>query len=252
MTKEEEKKAEDLKKAEEAKVAEEAKKADELKKAEEAKAAAEVKPVEKTISEETLLKAIDNLVEFSKARKVEEEEEEEEGEEFEESATGNFEEDETLEKAIEVSPFLEALVKETELSIGALGKSVGKELSGLKKSISDFDGKQIEAIKEVASVVKGLTDKVTESFKTFDERLIAIEQTPVRGPKSVLKAVTIEKSFAGKEGDFAGIPKRKVVDALEKAVYAGKIKDSVLIAYEAEPQYPLSEDVQDIVKSFLA
>lgn len=250
MTKEEEKKAEELKKAEETKAAvaaEEAKKAEELKKAEEAKAA------EKTISEETLLKAVERLEEFAKARKAAEpEEEEEEEEDLEESVTGNFEEDDTLEKAIEVSPFLEALVKETELSIGALSKSVGKELNGLKKSISDFDGKQIEAIKEVANIVKGLTDKVTESFKSFDERLKAIEQTPIRGPKSVLKAVTIEKSFTEGSGDLSQVPKRKIVDALEKAVYAGKVKDSILIAYEAEPQFPLTDDVQEIVKSFLA
>jgi hypothetical protein len=137
-------------------------KAAELKKAEDAKKAAEAKAGEKTVTEEQLLKAIQNLEEFAKAKEDTEEEEEEEVEEkSEKSYAGNFEEDETLEKAIEVSPFLEAIVGETVTSITAMGKDINK----LSKSMGEFDGKHIETIKAFSEVVRDLRQKSMSSSK---------------------------------------------------------------------------------------
>jgi hypothetical protein len=246
MTVEEQKKAEELKKAEEAKKAEELKKAEEAKIAEEAKKAEESK-----ITEEKLLKAIDKLVEFSKARKdiEEEEEDEEEEEELEESFSGNFGANDTLEKAIEVSPFLEALVGETSTSI----KAVGKEVSSLKKSQTEFVDKHIDILKGFSDTIKGLTTKIEEMSKSFDERLKRIEETPVALKKSITKVGVLEKSFSTGVGgdDFTAIPKRKIADALGKAVDAGKINGNVLFAFEAEHNYPLSDEQKEIVKAFL-
>ena len=251
---EEAKKAEELKKAEEAKAAEEAKKAEELKKAEEAKKAEELKKAERKVTEEDLLKAIDNLEVFSKAqKKVDEEEKEKEKEEEEKalkSFSDNFEANETLEKAIEVSPFLEAIAGEVEVSVGAMGKEINK----LSKSMEVFDGKHIDVLKSVAESIKGLTSKVEEMTKGFDERLKKIEETPVRGPKSVLKAAALEKGFTtGSEGEnaLATVPKRRIADALEKAVEDGKIKDTVLIAFESDPGYLLSGESAEIVKAYI-
>lgn len=197
-----------------------------------------------TVSEEDLLKAIDELENIVKAKSRDYDDEEDEDEwnedeeDFEDSVTSNFDEDETIEKAVEVSPFLEALVDQTETSLQALGR----EISKLKKSAAEFDYKYVNSLKQISEMLKAL-----------DERLKRIEETPVSGPKSIRKAAVIEKSFAGtgQVDEIDQLPKRKVIDLLEKAVVDGKIKDTVLIAYESEMNYPLTAEQKDILKSYL-
>lgn len=206
---------------------------------------------EPTISEDELLKAITSLEDIIKARKPkeEEEEEEEEEDELEESFTDNFDDDETIEKAIEVSDFLKALVEESSTSIAA----VGKEVSRLKKSQDEFDGKHIEALKQFGEAIKGFGTKMDEKFTAIEKRLETIEQTPITKAKSVTKAVALEKSFAGQPAasEFDQLSKRQVLPLLEKAVGDGKIKDTVLFGYESNPVYPLTEDQKEILKSYI-
>lgn len=213
-------------------------KKEELKKSEEVKEEEKIEKAEDKVSEEELLKAITSLEDIIKARPDEEDEKEEEKEEEEEekSFTGNFDQDETLEKAIEVSDFLSALVDQTENSIAALGTSVAR----LEKSMTKFDEGQISALKEIG-----------KSLDTLSKRLEVIEQTPVRGAKSVVKsAQVIEKSFAGQEDrGVDGLPKRKVLDLMEKAVGEGKLQDSKLFAYESANI--LTDDTKEILKSYM-
>ncbi len=216
-------------------------------------------PVEKAavVTEEDLLKAIETLEEFTKANaEVEEEEEEEEekeegDEEGEEKSFEDFEDNDTLEKAIEVSPFLEALVNETSLALEAVGKDIG----GLRKSMSEFDGRYIESLKSLAEIVKGLHSDMKGFFKSVEDRLTVIEQTPVGRPKTIMKAAEIKKSFAGGEGGgettLATTPKRVIADALTKSVMDGKIKDTVLMAFEAEHNYPFTAEQEEIVKAYI-
>jgi hypothetical protein len=214
-------------------------KKDELKKSEEEKV--EEKPIEKAeekVTEDELLKAITSLEEIVKARPVGEEEKEEdkdEEEEEEKSFTGNFEEDETLEKAIEVSDFLSALVDQTENSIAALGATVAR----LEKSMTKFDGGQIEVLKTVGTKLDDLS-----------KRLEVIENMPARGAKSIVKsAQVIEKSFDGTPAGIDALPKRKVLDLMEKAVGEGKLQDSKLFAYESANI--ITDDTKNILKSYL-
>ena len=215
-------------------------KKDELKKSEEEKVE-KVEKAEEKVTEDELLKAITSLEEIVKARpepeKEEEEEDEKEEEEEEKSFTGNFEQDETLEKAIEVSDFLSALVDQTENSIAALGATVAR----LEKSMTKFDGGQIEVLKNVGT-----------KLDTLSKRLEVIENAPARGAKSIIKsAQVIEKSFAGGEvgGGIDALPKRKVLDLMEKAVGEGKLQDSKLFAYESANI--LTDDTKNILKSYL-
>lgn len=230
MTKEKEEKIEKAEKKEEIKETEE-------------------KEVEKAISEDELLKAIEELEEFTKAKK-EIEEEEEESEEEEEKSFAVDDSQEVLEKAIEISPFLEALVNETSKSLEA----VGGEIKELKKSQSNMDGKYIETLKGLTEVVKGLHTELKEFRKSTEERLEVIEKTPITQSKSIKKAVEIKKSFAGEggeEGDISTLPKSVIADALSKAVIDGKMKDTVLMAYEAEHNFPLTAEQQEIVKAYI-
>jgi hypothetical protein len=214
------------------------------------------KATEPTVTEEELLKAIQSLEEFSKAqRDVEEEEDEDEKEEPEEEkkAFEDFEDNETLEKAIEVSPFLEALVNETSLALEA----VGKDVNVLRKSMSEFDGKYIESLKSLTEIVKGLHTEIKEFFKSTGDRLTVIEQTPAGARKSIMKSVDvkeIKKSFAGggSEGtDLRTLPKRVIADALTKAVMDGKIRDTVLMAFEGEHNTAFSPEQEEIIKAYL-
>jgi hypothetical protein len=222
------------------------------KKEQEGKTTEEVKKAEPTITEDELVKTIKDLEDIIKARhKPEpEEEEEEEDEEMEESVTGNFEEDETIAKAIEVSDFLAALVDQSEAS----HEVVAEKVSSLSKSMTKFDERYIGALGEIQKSIKTLTDSITEKFGKVEERLTKIEATPVTAAKSVVKSGTVlEKSFATGDGKGAegvdAMPKRKVMELLEKAVAEGKVRDSTLFSYEGSPNFQLPADVKEILKS---
>jgi len=231
---------------------------------EKAEAEVKVEKAEVTVTEEELLKAIESLEIFSKASKEieeeepeekeeeEEEEEPEKKEEKEEKSFENFDDNDTLEKAIEVSPFLEALVNETSLALEAVGKDIGS----LRKSETEFNDKYIETLKSLTEVVKGLHSEMKDFRKSTEDRLLAIEQTPVSKPKSILKAVEIKKSFntggeGGGESDLRTLPKRVIADALTKAVMDGKMRDTVLMAFEAEHNYGFTPEQEEIVKAYL-
>lgn len=224
--------------------------ADELKKVQEGEKEEETKKAEPTITEDELIKTIKDLEDIIKAGKkppMEEEEEEDEGdnedeedEDEEKSVTGNFEEEETLAKAIEVSDFLAALVDQTEASLDMIADRV----ETIKKSASKFDEKFIGGLSSIEKVLKSL-----------DERLTKIEHTPVGTAKSVVKSGTVlEKSFntggAQPEGVDA-LPKRKVLELIEKAVAEGKMQDNVLFSYEGSPSGFLTPAQKEILKSYL-
>jgi hypothetical protein len=228
--------------------------ADEIKK-EEGKTVEEVKKAEPTITEDELVKTLKDLEDIIKARhKPEpEEEEEEEEEEMEESVTGNFEEDETIAKAIEVSDFLAALVDQSEAS----HEVVADKVSSLSKSMSKFDERYIVALGEISKSIKTLTDSMSEKFGKVDERLTKIEATPITAARSIVKSgQVLEKSFATGDGKtpegIDAMPKRRITELLEKAVADGKIRDSVLFSYEGSPNFQLPADVKDILKSMVS
>jgi hypothetical protein len=229
---------------------------EELKKEKEGETKVEdTKKSEPTITEDELVKTLQELNDIVKARKKpeeEEEEEEDEEEDEEKSVTGNFEEDETIAKAIEVSDFLAALVDQTEAS----AELVADKVHSLEKSVSKFDEKLIVSLGDIGKLIKGVTDTITEKFTKVDDRLSKIEQTPVSLPKSVMKkGAVLEKSFSASDAatpeGVDALPKRAVVELLEKAVGDGKIKDSFLFSYEGDPLFRLPDGVKEVLKSYL-
>jgi len=232
--------------------------ADEVKKEQEGKKEEEVKKAEgevkePTITEDELIKTIKDLEDIIKAGKKapvkeeEEEEEEEDEEEEEKSVTGNFEEEDTLAKAIEVSDFLAALVDQTEASLDM----VADRVESIKKSAGKFDEKFIGGLSSIEKVLKSLEGR----FDKIEDRLKKIEETPATTVKSVVKSGTVlEKSFNTGGGQPEGIdalPKRKVMELMEKAVADGKLKDHVLFNFEGSPAGFLTPDQKEILKSYL-
>lgn len=207
-----------------------------------------VEKTEPEITEDELKKSLKDLTDIIKAGRVpapSEEEEEEEEEELEESFTGNFEENETIAKAIEVSDFLADLVEQTETSLEAVGKLV----KSLQKSEEAYDSKFLGAL-----------ENISKKFDAVDERLKKIEETPVQtGAKTIQKSVQkIEKSFtaSGKEtgevDELAALPKRQVMGLLEKALADGKIKDSTMFAFEGSPGvFKFTVEDEEILKSYI-
>jgi hypothetical protein len=217
----------------------------------------EIEKSEPTLTEDDLSKTIKDLEDIIKAKKApepeedEDDEDEDEDEDEEKSFTGNFDEDETLNKAIEVSDYLAALVDQTETSIDA----VGGKISNLEKSLTKFDSKYLEALGNVGTLIKGLTDKIDVMQKAFDERLVKIEKTPVSAAKSIVKSGSVlEKSFAGDTGvndSIEQLPRRKVAELLEKAVADGKIRDGVLFSYEGSQNYSLTQEQKELLKAYI-
>jgi len=214
------------------------------------------KSEEATITEDELIKTIKDLEDIIKASKKApepEEEEEEEEEDEEKSVTGNFEDEDTLAKAIEVSDFLAALVDQTEASLDM----VADRVESIKKSAGKFDEKFIGALSSIEKTLKAFEKSFGDKFTAIEDRLKKIEETPASTARSVVKSgVVLEKSFdAGKgaggevtEGIDA-LPKRQVMGLIEKAVADGKIKDSVLFAYEGNAQI-LTPEMKEILKSY--
>jgi hypothetical protein len=208
-----------------------------------------VEKSEPTITQDDLMKAVSALEELVKARDEEEEEEKEEEEEEKEekSFAGNFEENETLEKAVEVSDFLAALVDETETSIDALGR----EMVRMQKSMGKYDTKFIESLGSVATMLKAVGDKLD----AFDARLKVMEHTPAAQPKTIMKsAQPIEKSFntGGEPDGLDTLTRRQKIEIMEKAVADGKLKDTELFNYEANHLAPMSDETKTVLKSYLS
>ena len=105
--------------------------------------------------------------------------------------------------------------------------------------MTKFDGGQIEVLKTVGTKLDDLS-----------KRLEVIENMPARGVKSIVKsAQVIEKSFEGSPTGIDSLPKRKVLDLMEKAVGEGKLQDRKLFAYESANI--ITDDTKEILKSYL-
>ena len=93
-------------------------------------------------------------------------------------------------------------------------------------------------------------------FDKIEDRLKKIEETPASTVKSVVKSGTVlEKSFNTGGSQPEGIdalPKRKVMELMEKAVADGKLKDHVLFNFEGSPVPVLTAEQKDILKAYLA
>jgi hypothetical protein len=125
----------------------------------------------------------------------------------------------------------------------------------MAKSMEKFDNGYIDSLKKLGEVVKGSVDGLSKKLDGFDERLKKIEETPVTSvPKTIRKAAEpIQKSFASGDAPegIDGLPKRQVVELLEKAVADGKIRDTVLFSYEGSPTFNLATETKEILKSYL-
>lgn len=160
--------------------------------------------------------------------------------------TKGLTENSDLQKALDVSEYLDAQHTELCKSLVALGDQVEK--SGKRQH--DFNLVLSKAIIDVGNVVKSI-----------NERLGTIEDQPARGPKS-RGVQTVEKSFAGHKPAGSGddLSKSQILDGMEKLLEksttgVSEHGEDILMAiskYESTNQISkslLSEVVQTLGKS---
>lgn len=114
------------------------------------------------------------------------------------------ESDDRLEKALDVSEYLEGLHK-------GLVEALGNVAQHLEKSDARSHNFNVALAKGVCALA--------DLTKSLDSRLGVIEEQPAAGPKAIqsTKQAVIEKSFAGqKEGEGERLNKSQVLDVLEE------------------------------------
>ena len=111
-----------------------------------------------------------------------------------------LEENDTLQKALDVSDYLQEQHTELVKSLQAMGDALAKS-----------DNRQHEFNLVLAKAMSQMGQHIV----TMSERLGVIEQQPVRGPKSKGLA-PLSKSFANRPGDGEGMSKSQILDAMDE------------------------------------
>lgn len=125
-----------------------------------------------------------------------------------EEVVKSMDSNEEMNKALDVSEYLQEQHTELNKSLAMLGEHIEK--SDLRQQ--SFNILLAKAVSEVGKLAKSM-----------DSRLEVIEGQPVRAPKSQVKGTpTLEKSFAGKKPEEGQLNKAMVLDTL-----SGMIKKSV-------------------------
>lgn len=160
-------------------------------------------------------------------KKEEEEDDDDEDDEEEEDAEKSFynqlREDEEIETAMEVSDFLDSLVK-----------SIGKHLDGIDGKISkaqNFDTVMAKSFLNLGKVVGAISEKVT----SMEKQIETIATSPV-GRKGVVSQKEIETITKGSTNEGVNITRGDVVEYLVKGVEAGELSPIEVTKYETTSQ----------------
>lgn len=128
---------------------------------------------------------------------VEDDTDEEPTEEFGKSLAEELNEDDDVRKALEVSEFLDALVKGISDRLLAHDDSIAKSLQGADKS-NELLAKSFHGIVETQKAVVKSQTTLSKSIADLTRRLDTLEHSPVvRKSVSTTRDQVIEKSFAG-------------------------------------------------------
>jgi hypothetical protein len=181
---------------------------------------------EKAISEDTLMKSIERLenvaTTLTEAGKGAEEEKP-----FAKAAAESSEE---IKKGMEISSFLSDLVGEVSDTIGSMSDR-------FEKSFTLMTG----AVKESTDIIKGLTSELQKA----NERIEALEKSPVTGRKGVTNLTKgISRFEDGEEQKPLG--KEAITKGLEVLIKSGKAVPFDMIRFETTGQ--LSKSVFDDLK----
>ena len=154
------------------------------------------------------------------------------------------EDNETLQKGIELSPFLSEFAKAFDERISMLEeRQDAKLVKGLETMLNNLGtyleaqfGNQGEFNKSLADVVVGIGNGLSANIQQTAE----MAASPVGAPKSTMRAVeggvrAIEKSFSGPDSGES-ISKSQVLSAMTDMVEKGSLNPLSVIKYDATGQ----------------
>lgn len=168
-----------------------------------------------------------DFVAFMHGAQEEEEEEEEDddmyrsgqpdGEPLVKSHAEEFKEDEDIARAVDASPFMEALTMQTTKSLDTLNKSLHAQ--GVRQN--DFNGKMARATAKMGQLLKSQAGVITE----LQNRLGIVEKTPQpqKGRTDLTGAQPLEKSMGGEASGASGAQLTKA-EAVSTLTYLNLVK----------------------------
>ncbi len=155
---------------------------------------------------------------------TEAEENEQEDDEVEKSLEDTMKGNEGVRKALEVSEFLDELVKGISTVIGNQGATLSKSISSNEQSQALL-AKSFKGIVDSQKAVLTVTGNLQKSIHALTERLEAVESQPLVR-KSVPNAKALEKSFPASTG--AQNSGNTANNTLSKGVAVQRLSDEVV------------------------
>lgn len=127
------------------------------------------------------------------------------------SARQRFSDDPSIQQAVEVSPYLDALATQTAEAIDALDTSIAKSLGDITKRNDRVNFALVKSLTQVATTLRGHG----EVLSALAKRLGVIEQAPARAPKGATgTASPIAKSGFGNGNGGDALTRRELCNTL--------------------------------------
>lgn len=143
-------------------------------------------------------------------------------------------ESDTVQQSLEVSDFLQELVKGIDSVLSKHQDTLSKSIEGNSQT-QDLLAKSFEGIVKSQQAIVNTTARLQKSITELNNRIEKVERTPIK--KSVTNANVIEKSFeasvGNKEDTSKQLTKSQIGDKLFEGLQEQKIDDTDLYAFEA-------------------
>ena len=162
------------------------------------------------------------------------EENEQEDEEVEKSLEDNLKGNDSVKKALEVSEFLDTLVKGISSDLVAQRNELSKSVQSTTQA-TELLAKSFEGIAKSQRVVLETQAELLKSVRALNSRIQKLESQP-QGRKSAANAAqAVEKSFAGQPPAQTGtqLTKSQISAKLYQGVQEGAIESMELLAFDS-------------------
>ncbi|QMV48379.1 hypothetical protein [Bacillus phage SPO1L3] len=158
-----------------------------------------------------------------------------EEEDTEKSLESVLNENESVQQSLEVSGFLQELVKSLDGVLSRHQDTISKSMEGNAQT-QELLAKSFQGIVKSQQAIVNTTERLQKSITELNSRLDKVERTPIK--KSVSSAKVIEKSFDSSIGNKAEdskqqLTKSQISDKLFAGVQEKKLGNDDLLAFES-------------------
>ncbi|WIT25808.1 hypothetical protein [Bacillus phage SPO1L1] len=158
-----------------------------------------------------------------------------EDESTEKSLESVLKENENVQKSLEVSEFLQDLVKSIDSVMSRHEQTISKSMEGNTQT-QELLAKSFEGIVKSQQAIVNTTQRLQKSITELNNRIDKVERTPIK--KSVSNVNVIEKSFDDSTGSKAGeskqqLSKSEISDKLFAGIQESKVTNEDVLAFES-------------------